>query len=67
MEEETERGGREHGTYKDQVNMIWLKNRITERELYEMNQGKLYKSGKEIVNQSVNGVKILCFINQGHK
>lgn len=67
MEEETQRGGREHGTFKDQVNMIWLKNRVTKRELYEMNLGKLYKSGKKTVNQSVKGVKIFSFINQGHK
>lgn len=37
------------------------------REGVEMNLGKLYKSGKEIVNQSVKGVKIFSFINQGHK
>lgn len=67
MEEETHRRGRERGTIKDQVNMIWLKNRVTERELRETNLRKLYRSGKEIINQSVNGVKIFCFINQGHK
>lgn len=44
--------------------MIWLKNRVIEKELYKMSLGKLCTSGKEVLSQSVTELKFLALLSK---